>query len=420
MGRVYELTTHIKAVKRSDGRTATSAAAYRASCVIECDREGRTHDYSRKQGLEAARIVLPSGAPAWAADRAKLWNAAEMREQNKDKRAKAKEKLNAQTAREFLFSFPAELSAAGRLKAAGTIARHLADTHGVAADFSIHEPGKEGDQRNYHCHMLTTTRRLTAKGLGEKAREWDDLKNAPALAKRFRAFVAQTLNDELKAEGKAEAVTVEYRSFKERGDGQPATRHQGPLKTNTDRKKRQRARADWQAQERRAQTERHAKERAGLKVRQDFNLQAKLADLAAREKAGIAAIREDLKAQQAADTAPKGASRIFQKITGQAMRADFEREARHAQRAQDAERQIVEFKAAIQKERSDYVAGQKRDDDALRARHGSEDQQLRQAVSARHDLDRAAEREARREEVRSHSRERDHGRGRAPGDDLSP
>jgi hypothetical protein len=111
---------------------------------------------------------------------------------------------------------------------------------------------------------------------------------------------------------------------------------------------------------------------------------------------------------------------LFQRVTGQAMRADFEREARHAQRIEAAERQIAEFKAAIQKERSDYVAGQKRDADALADRHGRDDRQFRQAVAARHDFDRAAEREARREEVRGHARERGAGRDRGPGDDLSP
>ena len=71
-------------------------AAYRACCVIECEREGRTHDYSHKGGREAGGIVLPEDAPAWAKDRAKLWNAIELRERNKDKRAKTKFKADAQ------------------------------------------------------------------------------------------------------------------------------------------------------------------------------------------------------------------------------------------------------------------------------------------------------------------------------------
>ena len=135
-------------------------------------------------------------------------------------------KRNAALAREFMFSFPVEMSQAGRFRVAETIARHLADTHGIAADFAIHKPGREGDQRNFHCHMLTTTRRMTAHGLGAKVREWADLKSGAALARDFRAFAASTMNAVLAEEGKATAVHVEHRSFKARGErpkGHPAS-----------------------------------------------------------------------------------------------------------------------------------------------------------------------------------------------------
>jgi hypothetical protein len=105
---------------------------------------------------------------------------------------------------------------------------------------------------------------------------------------------------------------------------------------------------------------------------------------------------------------------LFQRATGQAMRADFERQARHAQRAEAAEQKIAELKAAFRAERQEYTAGQKRDRDALTERHGQEDRQFTQAVAARHDLDRAAEVTARREEVRGIDRERGRGRGFDP------
>ena len=421
MARVLELTCQVKAIGRGDGRTATAAtayragtgpkpnhqpnsataaAAYRAGAVIVCEREGRTHDYSRKQGVEVSSIVLPAGSPTWARDRAKLWNAAELREKNKDKRARSEFKKNAQTAREFMFAYPAELSEAGRLRVAGIAARHLVDTHGIAADFSIHRPGREGDQRNHHCHMLTTTRRMTAQGLGEKAREWDSLKTRSELVKGFRAFIAKTINDELKAEGKAESVFVEHRSFKTRGSPQTPTRHQGPGKTNDARKKQRAARTAWEARQRKEQAERHAQERAALKTRQDFNLQTKLADLERREKDGIRAIRDELAKANAADAAPTGARRTFQRITGQAMRADFERQTRQAQRVDAADRRIAELTAAIRAERTTYVQVQKRDRDALADRHRQEDGQLKRAFDARKEADLATEREARRAEVR--------------------
>jgi MobA/MobL family len=49
-------------------RGATASAAYRSGRVIVCDREGRVHDYSRKQGVESSFIL----APNWAQDRATL------------------------------------------------------------------------------------------------------------------------------------------------------------------------------------------------------------------------------------------------------------------------------------------------------------------------------------------------------------
>ena len=172
--RVLELTAHVQRFSRSNGRSATAAAAYRACDRIECEREGRVHDYRAKGGLEATGIVIPDDAPVWAHDRSRLWNAVEHRERNGSRGANAGAwKTEAMVAREVLFGFPDELSAAGRVALADRIARHLVEAHGVAVDWAIHAPGKLGDQRNHHCHMMFTTRRLTGDGLGAKTREWN-------------------------------------------------------------------------------------------------------------------------------------------------------------------------------------------------------------------------------------------------------
>ena len=419
--RVFELSTHIKSISRGGGRSATAAAAYRACCAIPCEREGRVHDFSRKTGLEACAIVLPEGAPAW--DRARLWNEAELRERNGKRGPRAGLfKANAQAARELMFSFPAELSQAGRLSSARIIARHLADTHKAGADFSIHRPGKDGDQRNFHCHLMMTTRRLTAKGLGAKTREWDDLKTRSVLAKGLRAFVAKTLNEALAAEGKAALVHVEHRSFKARGETGRATRHQGPGRTNAARKERKSAREAWQRAARKEQAERHAKERAALKTRQDFALAAKTGDLAERERRGIAAIRDALAKAQAADKAPEGLSRVFRKATGRAMGDEFARQGRMAERVAQANRDIAALKESLRAERTSFAAAQTRDAAVLRDRHGLEDRQLQQASGARRDFDRVSEVEGRREQAAGIERERQHGRerGRGPGEDGAP
>src|SRR5271165_5874205 len=98
--RIFELSTHVQSISRGDDRSATAAAAYRACCVIECQREGKTHDYTRKGGHEAGEIALPDAAAAWGRDRAKLWNGAELVERNGKRGANAgKFKADAKSAR---------------------------------------------------------------------------------------------------------------------------------------------------------------------------------------------------------------------------------------------------------------------------------------------------------------------------------
>ena len=69
----------VKTIKRSAGRSATAAAAYRVGERIECQREGRVHEYTRKQGIKETFILTPKDAPDWATDRSRLWNARRLR-----------------------------------------------------------------------------------------------------------------------------------------------------------------------------------------------------------------------------------------------------------------------------------------------------------------------------------------------------
>ena len=133
--------------------------AYRAGEKLTNERDGITHDYTAKQGVEHAEIVLPEGVNAdWARDRSDLWNAAEFAEKRKD----------ARVAREFEIALPHELSAEQRLEAAREMAQELADRYGAAVDFAIHAPHEASDVRNHHAHLLMTTRQVTEGGLGDK------------------------------------------------------------------------------------------------------------------------------------------------------------------------------------------------------------------------------------------------------------
>ena len=122
---IYHLS--VKTISRSAGRSATAAAAYRAGVEIADERTGEIHDYRRKGGVESAELVLPAGAPEWAADRAALWNAAEQAEKRK----------NSTVAREFEIALPAELSPDERQRLARDFARELVERHGCVADVAI-------------------------------------------------------------------------------------------------------------------------------------------------------------------------------------------------------------------------------------------------------------------------------------------
>ena len=271
---------------------------------------------------------------------------------------------------------------------------------------------------------------MTANGLGEKSREWDERDDRTASpAKKLRAFIAKTLNEQLKTEGKADIARVEHESFKDRGIGRKPTVHHGPANTHMLRKEQRLARTAWQARERREQRERHARERASLKLRQDFALQNKMAALDQRGREGRAALRRDFAQAAKADIPARGLRRAFLTATGQHVREEFNRQARTTQRTADAEQQKADLKATLKAERNAFVKSQVDEWQRLADRHKSEDRQLEQAFEHRKSLDRAAEVHARSNDTRSLSREqqrtndndREQGRGRSISrDDLTP
>jgi hypothetical protein len=190
----------VKAVSRSAGRSATAAAAYRAGARIECAREGRVHDYARRSGVAHAEIIVPDGS-VWAQDRSALWNAAEA----------AEARRNATVAREYELALPEELSAQGRVALARAFGRELTQRYGVGVDIAIHAPSRKGDERNWHAHVLTTTRTVAAEGLGKKTRILDDQKTGPAQVLELRATWAELTNRALEAE--RHAARVDHRSL---------------------------------------------------------------------------------------------------------------------------------------------------------------------------------------------------------------
>ena len=146
----------VKPIRRSEGRDARAAAAYRSGTRIG------EYDYTRRRGVAHRFILLPATAPQWT--RAELWQEAEEAERRK----------NSVVAREVLIALPHELPPADRIALTRALASWLVSRYGVAVDAALHAPRSGHDERNYHAHLLMTTRRLSAAGLGEKTRELDD------------------------------------------------------------------------------------------------------------------------------------------------------------------------------------------------------------------------------------------------------
>lgn len=218
----------VTTISRGAGQSVIAAAAYRHACKLVDDRTGQVHDYTRKQGLESSSIYLPKGDsekwPAWAMDRNELWNKAEAAERRK----------NSRVGREITLALPAELSPERRRELAGQMAQALADRYGVAVDVAIHLPGRKGDQRNHHAHILMTTRRITPEGLGVKVRELDDQKQGPQEVEHIRGEWERQANLALGQAGFRERI--DHRSLKAQGIERAATCHMGPSATALERR----------------------------------------------------------------------------------------------------------------------------------------------------------------------------------------
>ena len=153
----------ISSVSRGAGRRATAAAAYRAGERLRDERSGELHNHVRRSDVLHTEIFLPqrfgAGEAVWARNRERLWNTAEH----------AEKRHNARVAREFEVNLPAELPALARLALARSFARELSERYHVAIDLAVHAPRPQGDPRNFHAHLLATTREVTPTGLGAKA-----------------------------------------------------------------------------------------------------------------------------------------------------------------------------------------------------------------------------------------------------------
>ena len=144
---IFHLNT--STINRKSGRTSTAAAAYRCGGILYDERTDKTHDYSKKEGVVFSECFIFENGQKVLLDRERVWNTAEQTEK----------RVDARTAREIIINLPHELDEINRTELVQEFTEHIAKTYNVAIDFAIHQPSKEGDQRNHHAHILMTTRR---------------------------------------------------------------------------------------------------------------------------------------------------------------------------------------------------------------------------------------------------------------------
>ena len=216
----------IKNIGRSNGRSAVAAAAYRSGEKLVDSVYGKEQDYTKKTGIEYKNIYVPSHANENLLDRQTLWNEVEKSELKKN----GDLKTTARLAKEFEIAFPHEVDADTRKRMLDELAQTIVKNHNVIVDAVIHAPHtKSGsDERNYHAHIMFTTRSINEQGeLGKKAREFnDDGKN---LTLAYRELWANMVNRELEQIGTQERVShLSYSDLKY--DLEP-TVHEGSMIT---------------------------------------------------------------------------------------------------------------------------------------------------------------------------------------------
>lgn len=254
-------TNHIS---RGKGHNVVAAAAYRAGEKLtdtnKLNPDATTYDYTKKHGVLAKNIVLPTAlsAQGFSINRQELWSSVEEHETTTRSVKGSRLKQTARLAREWLLSLPSELSDEENEQLTAEFTQHLANELGVIGDYCIHKPtvanykpkadyiesydpstdtvertyvneikASEPDHRNIHAHIMFTTRKagLTADGelsLGDKAdsersekwRKDEGMVNGGDYIKQVRELWADMVNQKLTQHGIA---PISHKSYKDLG-----------------------------------------------------------------------------------------------------------------------------------------------------------------------------------------------------------
>ena len=209
-------------ISRRKGQSAVACSAYRSASKLYDERYDKTHDYSNKSGVIAVGVKLDDTS---LRDRAELWNLVEQYEK----------RVDARLAKEYIIALPHELPLSDLVALMPKLAEVVADENRLA-DWAIHEPNKEGDDRNLHAHILVTERAWDyERGTFEqkKNRDW----NTEEYLQKKKIEIGDVINIKLREKGLPE---LDMRSNEEKflsgKDVAPSQEHKGVKRVNLERR----------------------------------------------------------------------------------------------------------------------------------------------------------------------------------------
>ena len=156
----------IARVKRSEGKNACCKGAYNARTVIKDEKTNIVYNFARRGGNVYHEILLPDYVDTRFKNLSELMNTIEHIEKKSD----------SQLLKEFVLALPDEDNVSLEIKQEMVhefIRQNNWIQEGLGVVIDIHEPHE--DEKNWHAHLLVTTRRFTKDGqrLGLKARDLD-------------------------------------------------------------------------------------------------------------------------------------------------------------------------------------------------------------------------------------------------------
>jgi len=245
-------------ISRLKGQSAVASAAYRACEQLHDERHVKDHNYKAKSGHIDGGLILPDGVHF---TREELWNEVEAFEK----------RIDARLSKEILVALPKELSLEENRQLSKDIAKlvsrelkkdGLEDQYCV--DWNMHEPHKEAamdedgnflldengkriilNNENVHLHIMITERAWDfEKGTFKSKKDRD--RNSKEWMADTKLKIGEVMNQRLREKGLPE---VDFRSFEIRNEESKQKtgkeldapqEHHGPVKTNSDRKRRRR------------------------------------------------------------------------------------------------------------------------------------------------------------------------------------